>query len=371
MNFSLLSSLVASSFILLDNSLVTEGRFILSDGVLHFFCCLNLLIFVLSLRNPSNLWLFFCGLSLGAACSCKNTAWGLILVNGITHFFQSKSRHFLKLNFLKDIVRRAFFVGIAAFSVFIGSFAIHIIVLPYSGSGDLSLDQSFQSTLINGDFELWGKRVKSPGLLVRVYKLLVAMHETNMGVASFHAYESRPITWPLLTGCHTAFWVDKTGDLQVNCNGNVFVYVLAFYGIVVLTFCSPFNQNWAHLIILLGYYVSYLPFFWIKRAVFLYHYHIPLFFACMAFGAVQDLILNSLVKVPVTIGAIVAALKGFVTWYPFVYETFTVFWRRLEWDDRWMYGDEVHRELEKGAWDEITQQPHALHMGPEFQLWRR
>jgi dolichyl-phosphate-mannose-protein mannosyltransferase len=172
------------------------------------------------------------------------------------------------------------------------------------------------------------------------------MHGANMGISGFHVCESRPLTWPLLTGTYMLFWVDANdAHRQVNCNGNVYVYVMVFYAIIVLTFCAPLNQHCGHLLMLFGYSVSYLPFFLIKRAMFFYHYHIPLLFGCMAVGALEDLLFGRKFRILATAGTVFAAFRGFLTWYPFVYGISTMASRRLIWDERWVLGDEVHKRL--------------------------
>jgi dolichyl-phosphate-mannose--protein O-mannosyl transferase len=237
-------------------------------------------------------------------------------------------------------------IGGGTLAVYIASFIVHFVITPYEGPGTSFLKEGTAATLLKPTDSLWAIRVRSPHILLRVWDLVLDMHSANMGISEFHQFESRPITWPLLTGAHTAFWTDSNDRRrEVNCTGNIYVYVMVLYAILVLTFCSPFNANWANVVILAGYYLHYLPFFLIKRAMFLYHYHIPLFFGCMAVGAVEDLIFSRTLKIPVTAGAIWAALHGFVIWYPFVYGLATDGMRKLYWDDRWMYGDEVHKKL--------------------------
>jgi dolichyl-phosphate-mannose--protein O-mannosyl transferase len=346
MNFSIIASFTAGAFALFENSLVTEGRLILSDGVLHFMCCLHVIVLVQSIRRqPSIKWLIYCGLSLGAACSCKNTAWGLTALAGICHAADAFVRFGVGRKFFFDVLTRGLIIGFLTVFVYFVSFVIHFEVLPYSGPGCDFLSEDLRVVFLAPGSDFFAQRVQPPWLIARVIWLVLDMHNANMGISNFHDYESRPLSWPLLTSTHTAFWVDETGNRQVNCNGNMYIYAMVFYAVIVLSLCAPVNRNWGYLVILFGYYISYLPFFLIKRAMFLYHYHIPLFFACMAFGAVMDLLCNTPMSVAVSVVAIGAAWKGFMTWYPFVYGTLCPDWTSLEWDSRWTVGDAVHQSL--------------------------
>jgi dolichyl-phosphate-mannose--protein O-mannosyl transferase len=347
MSFSIPASITAAGLSLFETSLITEGRFILTDGILHFLVCFHLVILLLTLRKKSPIrWLFLCGLSLGAACSCKNTAWGMLAVNAVFHICDCLQLYGFSLKVFLNISVRGFTIGFSAFLVYIVSFIVHFVITPYDGPGvDFLTDPTTGTFLINPN-DLWAIRLQEPHILIRVFQLVWDMHGANMGISVFHAFESRPVTWPLLTGSFTAFWSDgKDQPRKVNCNGNVYVYVMVFYAIIVLSWCAPVNSNSGHFLILFGYYVSYLPFFLIHRAMFLYHYHIPLFFGCMAVGAVQDLLFHQKFKIPVTVGVVYAAFKGFQTWYPFVYGISSMESKSLIWDARWILGDEVHKRL--------------------------
>jgi dolichyl-phosphate-mannose--protein O-mannosyl transferase len=348
MVFSIPAGITAAGLALFENSLITEGRLILTDGILHFFVCLHVVVLLHSLRAGTLSSFLACGLSLGAACSCKNTAWGLLALTAVCHGVDLFLLHGVTANGFALLFWRGLVIGLCTFSIYFVCFIIHFWITPFSGPGVAFLPEETIDTFLPHDRGLWGIRLRPPHLFKRIWDLVLDMHFTNMDISPFHAFESRPITWPLLTGAHAAFWSDVANfDRHVNCNGNLYVYVLVFYAIIVLSFCAPVNRVPGHLVILFGYYISYLPFFLINRAMFLYHYHIPLFFGCMSVGALQDLLVVGKLSIPVSIVAVDLALTGFRTWYPFVYGTVTEQWMDLEWDKRWIYGDEVHKRLEE------------------------
>lgn len=78
-SFGSAAATMSSVLTIFDTSLGTEGRHILSDGILHFFSVLHIVILIYTMSLPGRgppffLWHFITALSLGAACSCKNTA---------------------------------------------------------------------------------------------------------------------------------------------------------------------------------------------------------------------------------------------------------------------------------------------------------
>jgi dolichyl-phosphate-mannose-protein mannosyltransferase len=224
---------------------------------------------------------------------------------------------------IAGIFRRGCVLSICTLFDSIGSFVVHLTIAPFDGPGAGFLPDETRTVLLTCDHPIWA--VRRVHLMRRIVGLVLEMHRSNMNISEFHECESRSMTWPLPTGPHVEFWMEEDlPERQVDCNGNVYVYVMALDGIVVVTCCALCNRNWADLIILFGYYVSSLPFFLTKRAMFLYHYHIPLLFAWMAFGACLDLVFDGKIAMVV---AVAAALRGFCTWDPFVSGIITVAWR--------------------------------------------
>ncbi|KAK8899399.1 hypothetical protein M9Y10_001715 [Tritrichomonas musculus] len=463
--FGYLSAITASILLITDTSLATEGRFILSDGILHFFCCLhfaiicytfsiydcNYYIYLKQIDNSNknvnmnhntteieddfdtvnidfdliniydadvsikerkfsknnnklrqkriisinqtncktemkfnrarfNFFHILTGISLGAACSVKNTAWGLMVFDAYIYIVG-----FLPLlNFsIFDYLFDVFIYGVSLFlimiSVYIISFFIHFIVLPFAGQGTGYLPEDMKKQLIPNqqvNCSLWFKRIAGPSLLYKTFKVSLIMHNGNMGIKSFHMSQSRPNNWPLLTGIDVGFW---GGDGQeIRCHGNVFSYYFAFIGVILCTFPSflkekmKFNKdlrknnekeqqkldkinflNSLHdylveLRFTIGWLASYLPFYLIPRTLFLYHYLIPLMIGCCAFGASLEILIKSKrIRGTIAFATWILAFFGFWLWMPLVYGKYMHERDIMIWNQNWISGDKQYKIEQK------------------------
>jgi dolichyl-phosphate-mannose--protein O-mannosyl transferase len=351
--FSKTAAFVASFFVAFDTSLLCEHRFILSDGMLHFFTCLFLVFWShlnsVHLNDPMwKFWLIVTGLSLGAACSCKNTSWGLMVLIAFTQIVQVLSIvKKLDSMAISEIVYHGIILFCCFLIVFLLSFLVHFLLLPFDGQGTLYLPEEMQKQLIRKDkinSEILAKRLTTPNIYVRIISLVVNMHVGNMRITQFHPYQSRPIGWPLLTDAWVAFWCGPR--VEVNCAGNVFVYYMGFFSLFAVLFAfKKRNYKWA-IPFVVGWCVSYFPFYLIPRSMYLYHYHIPLIFCCCTAGIFLDLWLPPFWKQFIAVIMCLLVVIGFILWSPFAYGSFHMDRSIIIWNDNWMFGDKYHRELQ-------------------------
>ena len=356
-SFGRSASFTSASLVCFDTSLLTEGRFILSDGLLHFFTSLHIcvLMYTLQVRRYTTrfrIMTLFCGITLGFACSCKNTAWGLCALNGIIHIVELLTEYkVINLFFIGEALYRGVTLVFFGLLVYILSFVVHFIALPYNGQGTGYLTEELRNQLINkdddDDFKVWSKRLSGLNLMFRAIKLSVIMHRSNMKITKFHPYQSRPIGWPLLTDIYVAFW--SKDKRVVACIGNVFVYYMAFFGVIICAFSIKRRRYLYGLRFSVGWAVSYFPFFLIPRAMYLYHYHIPLLFGCCAYGAALDIWLNEFFQSYVSVFSVFFAITGFVLWSTYCFGTEPHDRYVVIWNDNWLYGDSYHRGLASGT----------------------
>jgi hypothetical protein len=72
------------------------------------------------------------GLSLGTACSCKNTAWGLMALDAYVYVVAFWPLVKIgRFDYPFDVTVYGFTLFCFAFSVYCASFFVHFIVLPY------------------------------------------------------------------------------------------------------------------------------------------------------------------------------------------------------------------------------------------------
>lgn len=352
-SFGQCGAVAAASIILFDTSMACEHRFILSDGMLHFFCALHLCILSYSLSIPRyttkfRIWQIAAGISLGAACTCKNTAWGLTALNGIIHIVELLLEYQeISLEFITELFIRGITLAGLALATYITAFSIHFVLTPFYGQGVPYLPQHMKSQLIEDkttdETVLWGTRVKGHSLIYRSIELTIIMHKGNMQINAWHPYQSRPIGWPLLTDIFVAFW-SKDGH-EVTCIGNAFSYYIAFIGVWSLVFGIAKDKFWIAIRFTIGWAVSYFPFFLIPRVMYLYHYLIPLMLGACAFGASIELYCDHFSKGLISCLCVFLCLVGFILWSPYVYGY--VPWDKTVtlWNDNWANGDAYHREL--------------------------
>ena len=108
----------------------------------------------------------------------------------------------------------------------------------------------------------------------------------------------------------------------------------------------PFcNKKWlVAMRFIVGYSVSYFPFYWIPRTLYLYHYLIPLIFGCLSFGSMVELFLPMRYRSVFVVFVCIAAAFGFWLWSPYVYGTDKHDPDMMIWTRRWIDGDEQHKK---------------------------
>lgn len=436
-SFSHSSSICASIIAVCDISLGTEGRHILTDGILHFFTCLHIavLCYTVSIKPKFRsslyffVWHLFTGLTLGAACACKNTAWGLTVFDAFCYIIHisdiiSIRKHRNQMNSIEksnnfrergnqgieffenegiggDIYDYLFDVGffgltlaIIAFFVYCASFFTHFILLPYAGTGYYYLNSDMKKQMLSDGSKtcanqnvtkrqgpiranydesldecvtsgLFAIRIQSPSLLSRTFLLSIRMHKGNMNIQGFHDSQSFPKHWPLMTSVTVYFWGRK--GCEIRCLGNIIVYSMALFGICassliflinlsrliyihgkasfshVLGSRPLFNEKWVKLFrFVVGYCVSYFPFYWIPRTLYLYHYLIPLIFGCISFGGMLDILVKGKIRGICIAIICLMCIFGFWLWSPYMYGTQPHDKEIMIWSRRWIDGDEDH-----------------------------
>lgn len=349
--FSEVGATVAAVLTIFDTSLGTEGRHILSDGILHFFSILHIAIltFTMSIRKRNKLfviWHLVTAISLGAACACKNTAWGLMLMDAVCYGIRLLP--YLRCGILDYLFELCLWGGplaIIQLLVYLTVFSIHFILLPYSGPGFGYLKQPMKDQMIPevvGEAGLWGMRLKSPGLFSRSAWITMDMHKGNMGIQEFHSSMSLPAQWPIPSGIMAYFWA-RDGR-EIRCMANVFSYCFAFAGVVATPFGIRKGQQFLNaLMFFAGWCACYLPFFLIPRIMYTYHYCIPLIIGCMSCAASMDMFLQPRIKPIVAVVVIALTIFGFWLWSPYTYGTPLHDKEVTLWSNRWIDGDDAYR----------------------------
>lgn len=316
LKFSGLASFAAALFTIFENALLGQSLFILLDSMLLLFGFLGLLLYLIARRKKS-IWIFILAIiSLAFSLSIK---WiglsflGLVLIMEVAAVISSLAKRDEKslINTSRSLVAAALrddnrpYLRLAILiflplAIYFSIFALHFAILNKSGDGDAFMSKEFQSANV---FEKFAE-------------LNLEMFRSNGRISDNHPYASEWFTWPMMAK-PIYYWNDDdtANPAKIYLFGNPIIFWGSFLGVVILILDSLFffklrrKKIRTILFILIGYLLNFIPFIFITRPMFLYHYLAALVFAILALCFVIDLIQNRRQKVIIFIfiAAIAAA----------------------------------------------------------------
>lgn len=178
--------------VLLDNALIVESRFILTDTILLATGLAGIYSYLLARKYSGwkfNIGLVLSGLLAGASVSTKWT--GLTSLALVILIFVYDSRHrLLKLSSINNLTK----IMLPAALLYIGLFYLHFQLLPKSGEGDAFMTQRFQSTLIGNPSYNANTSMSFPA---KFAELNLEMYQANKTLTASHPYGSHWYSWPL------------------------------------------------------------------------------------------------------------------------------------------------------------------------------
>jgi len=318
--------------ILCDNALLVESRFVLMDSLLLLTGMGALSGFLRQRKIKSNWrWVWVVGTSLlvGMLVTTKWTGLAMALLIGIAWVADGVIQ--------KTDWRRLAGEGILAAciiaAIYVGSFVVHFGLLTKSGEGDAFMSEKFQSTLIgnprydkNVHMSLWDK-------IVEYNEEMYTAQSSLEGVT--HPYASRWYSWPF-EARSVYYWQGET--LKDGRQGNIYllgnpvVWWLSFVGVVAALLVWLTKPVWLDgrrklvAFLLTGYALNFVPFTFITRPMFLYHYLFALIFSilatCVMLSVLFDWQRRKYGKKAVTRtywALVVAVLIGFLYFVPLSY----------------------------------------------------
>tara|TARA_B100000029_G_scaffold516300_1_gene628534 strand:- start:1483 stop:2802 length:1320 start_codon:yes stop_codon:yes gene_type:complete len=295
-------ALIASSLVVLDGSLIVDSRIALANTFLLFFGFSGLYFFLrFCLFNHSLRSLVFSGLLIAMAVSIKWSGLGfallaLLIVLFINKNAQTSTKHINLNNALLYT-----FIIIATYVV---------IFLP-----DIFLNSNY------GFFEK--------------HQQMLGFHQT-MVTADEHPYCSKWYTWPIMMR-PVGYFFESTAINQggivnsfkdIHLFPNPFIYLLSTLSIalmIIQTFLDLFKKdNKDHqkqllqIFISLGYLANFLPWAFVERCLFLYHYQAASIFSFLAFAWYLSKLIDSkkLHYQAIFIMAISTMVVSFLYWLP-------------------------------------------------------
>jgi dolichyl-phosphate-mannose-protein mannosyltransferase len=319
LNFSRLASTTAALLICFENSLVVQARFILFDVMMLLFGFAAILLYLEFNRHKDSrhrVWILCASIVCAAAAlSIKWTGLSFILLIVLLELFRliqiRKSAYISTHIVIKKILSFAFLYGAISLIIYMLLFGLHFALLPKSGMGDPFMSAGFQKTLIGNKYSD-DSSVPSEGSFAKFIELNVSMFEADKTLTAPHQYSSTWNTWPLMLR-PIFYWQSpdtapgpQRARSYIYLIGNPLIYWLGDLSILALilwvlllgvskrlrlqSITPPStSKSFALFFVLAGFLVNYIPFMFIGRVMFLYHYEAALVFSIFAIAYILDL----------------------------------------------------------------------------------
>ena len=283
---------LAGFLISFDNAILIESKFILVDIFLLFFGFLSLYLLFLARSKNKIIYYILSAISAALSLSIKWTGvsfLGLILV---FLFFDAIKNKQIK----QFLIKLAMFLFIP-FLVYFSIFALHFNLLKKSGPGDAFMSIAFQKSLLES--EVSNSNVKPLNLWQKFTELNHKMYFYSSTLKATHPFGSKWYQWPKMQKA-IWYWTENLGSKRADIYlvGNILTWFLA--GISILfALISVFIKKWRNKInpliylFLLGYFANLLPFIFIGRVTFLYHYLPSLTFGILIFVFLTEKLLKN------------------------------------------------------------------------------
>jgi len=271
------AAFLAGFLVIFDNAFLVESKFILVDSFLFFFGFASILVYLLSTKQEDrfkkHLLYFFSMILAGLAFSIKWTGLSFLGINLLLSF----------ISFLKCVNLKRFFKFsaeiIISLILFIFTYSLffipHFKFLTLSGLGDAFMTQEFQNTLAKENRD---QKYLSFGS--KFVELNQKMYSYNTGLTKGHADSSKWYQWPLMRK-PVWYWEKNSADTSANIYlmGNPLIWLSALLAVFWGIYRLFKTKHHAYLVLLLGYFANLLPYAFVARAAFIYHYLPALTFA--------------------------------------------------------------------------------------------
>ncbi|MEK9175720.1 MAG: phospholipid carrier-dependent glycosyltransferase [Patescibacteria group bacterium] len=299
-------------FIIFDNALIIYSRSILPDMFLLFFGFLGILLWLLSHRSKikiaSSFLFFLAMLSVGSAISIKWTGLGFL---GIILLYEAYHTN----------IKRVVFAVIGVGVVYLLVFAVFFVRL----TGN-NIESVYKVNALNSVHFTQKKNITNfAQFFVQYHQAMMQAnkaYDTNFEMGK-HPTASKPYQW-LYNQKNINFWVDQNYTAGIVLSGNFpawIIGILSTLTLATLTLLKKLKYSISVVLpksiylLLCGFFISYVPLFFIDRSLFIYHYFPALIFSYMLVPFVLSF-WASLLQSTFTIRRIVKIFVIIVvTWY--------------------------------------------------------
>ena len=288
---------IGAVLVLLDNALMVESRFILMDSIL-LLAGLGALASYLAMRRAKSaarwVWLVVTALLMAILVSTKWSGLAVAGLIGLLWLIDGIRQH---VDWRRLIGEGVAVVAIVL-TVYISLFMVHFSLLTQSGEGDAFMSPKFQSLLEGSPvydkdarMAFWDKFVE---LNEEMYTAQSSLNDVT------HPYSSKWFSWPVEARGVYYWQGPEVNGLQghIYLLGNPVVWwgsTLAVVVMFLIWLIRPRILGKRQMLVaflLVGYAVNFVPFAFIDRPMFLYHYLFALIFAILLTCVLLSLLFN-------------------------------------------------------------------------------
>lgn len=287
---------IPALLVVFDNAFVLYSRTILPDTILLCFSLLGFIAALLAAKRKVGwrkwLLVLLAASSLGLAVSIKWTALGIF---GVVVAMFLLSRMYWEV-----LASATLLIGIYLL-IFVGFF----LYFPQGGKVDFMLSPYDVPWITNLEF------LKNPGgqepqilasFLVSYHRVMLEANQ-DPRVAQKTLQAPGPLSWPPAKSS-ISFWQNETKNKLIVLTGNSLLWSITFFALLFeiawIAFRTLHERLWPidrpESILLLGYVMNYLPFFFIHRPMFLYHYFTALLFLFLLVPRIAPRIIDCIAR---------------------------------------------------------------------------
>jgi len=314
-----------------DNAILAQSKFILLDIFLLFFGILGIYFYLIARNKSANTKYLFLVLSAIFAACAFSIKWtgisfiALILllafIDSLKNFYTERSR---SINLKKTAIKLGILLAVP-FLVYFIIFSIHFGLLYKSGQGDAFMSQSFQKTLFQNNVS---QNIAPISNWSKFTELNSAMYRYNSSITKGHPDGSTWHEW--LKGKKPIwFWTkySKGEARNIYLLGNPAIW-WAIPFVIVLSLVILFFRRLRKKIppitylFVFGYILNLLPYIFISRVAFLYHYLPSLVFGIIVFAILYDKLFENkkqAIVLPVYILFLIIVFSTFIYFAPLTY----------------------------------------------------
>jgi dolichyl-phosphate-mannose-protein mannosyltransferase len=264
--------------VLLDNAILVESRFILTDSMLLLFGLSALYFYLVARDRKGPLhWIFLtlAAAGAGASVSVKWTGLNALAIVLLVWAWDQRGR----LLSLRTRAAELLLLLAVPCLIYVSAFWAHLSLLPRSGDGDAFMSNRFQATLSGSPYFYHSAHMS---FLAKFFELNKEMYVANKTLTATHPYGSHWYSWPLEVR-PIYYWEDEAA--RDGNQGNIYLLgnPVIWWGIWVSSLAG-FGYLWASgrklrpatvgglSIAGSAYLINLLPFVTVTRVMFLYHY---------------------------------------------------------------------------------------------------